>query len=142
MNKAAENSRADWGAVAIMAIVAAYIGLEFSVLHTQRYRAEPLFIHNEFVTAHQATLRCGEPNPDVWQRFQTNFSAIRSRALQQLKENQPQSEAQELVDQLAMLADRRRSEVDAFIDTNGCKHKDVWRWVKLHEVRARLNIHE
>ncbi|MEM0955850.1 MAG: hypothetical protein AAGI24_17045 [Pseudomonadota bacterium] len=140
MSEPAQKPSLGLGGIAVLVIVAAYVGLEFSVLHTQRYRAEPLYIHNEFVTANQATLRCGDPDPKVWQRFQSNFQGMRHRALAQLQEATPQAGADELVAQLDSAVASRVGEVNAFIDANGCKHMDVWRWVKLHEVRARLNL--
>ena len=41
---------------------------------------------------------------------------------------------------LKQLRQERIQEVDLFIDENGCQDQMVWRWVKLHEVRARLNL--
>lgn len=129
-----------FGAIAAVVVVMGYVGLEISTLHTQRYRTEPLFVFNDFVTADQATLRCGDPGTEERQRFQSNFEAVKRRALDELKETDPQAVAAALLDQLDALAAERSGEVDAFIDTNGCEHMDVWRWVKLHEVRARLNL--
>ncbi len=128
------------GAIAAVVIVLGYVGLELSTLHTQRYRTEPLFIFNEFVTADQATARCGDPGEEERHRFQSNFQAVKRKALVELQETQPQAATAELVRQLDALATERIGEVNQFIDNNGCEHTDVWRWVKLHEVRARLNL--
>ncbi len=140
MNQPAQKERTGFGAIAAIAILVGYLGFEVSILHTQKYRTEPLYVHNEFVTANQATLRCGDPGAEERQRFQSNFQVVRRQALKQLQETDPQAAEQELSRQLDTLATGRIDEVNRFIDANGCGHKDVWRWVKLHEVRARLSL--
>jgi hypothetical protein len=140
LNEPAPKQTSSLGAIAAIVIVVGYVGLELSTLHTQRYRTEPLFIFDEFVTADHAAQRCGEPDAEERERFQSNFQVVRRKALAELQEAKPQATAAELTSRLDSLAAERTGEVDAFIDSNGCEHTDVWRWVKLHEVRARLNL--
>jgi len=140
MSDAAEQQSSSWVGVVVAAVVLGYLGLELSALHSQRYRAEPLFVHNEFVTADQATRRCGNPGAEERQRFQSNFEAVQRKALAALQEAEPQATSKALAAELDKRSQERISEVDAFIDANGCGHTDAWRWVKLHEVRARLNL--
>ncbi len=140
MNEPGQKQAMGFGPIAAILILVGYLGFEVTMLNAQRYRTEPLFVHHEFVTADQATLRCGDPGAEERQRFQSNLQAVERNALAELRETQPQAAAEELMRQLEALATERIDEVDAFIDANGCKHKDVWRWVKLHEVRARLNL--
>ncbi len=140
MNKTAQKETMGFGPIAALVILVGYLGFELTMLSAQKYRTEPLFVHYEFVTADQAVMRCGDPGAEERQRFQSNFQAVRRKAFADLRETNPQASQDELSRELDALATQRISEVDAFIDANGCKHKDVWRWVKLHQVRARLNL--
>ncbi len=140
MEQPAPKEPMGFGPIAAIIILVAYLGFEVTMLNSQRYRTEPLFIHHEFVTADQATRLCGDPGAEERQKFQANFQAVKRKALSELQSTYPQATAEELTRQLDSLAGERIGEVDAFIASNGCEHMDVWRWVKLHEVRARLNL--
>lgn len=121
-------------------VVLIYAGLEISTLHTQRYRTEPLFIHGQFVSADHATERCGEPEAEERARFRSNFRAVQRNALEDLQEDSPDATEESLRRRLDELAATRVMELDALIDSNGCSDPEVRRFVKLHEVRSRLNL--
>ncbi len=126
--------------VLAIVVVIGYLVFEVSILHKQRYRMEPLFVHNEFVTANHATQRCGEPDEAERQQFLLNFKVVQRNALADLMEKTPETATVEASAELARLRTERESEVDTFIDSNGCDDKQVWRWVKLHDVRANLSL--
>jgi hypothetical protein len=126
------------GALAIVAVVA-YLGLELHGLHRARDSMEPASIFRDFVGARHAVDRCGA---DAEERaaFDSNFAVVESQALRDLAARNPQSSDAEHRVILEQQRRAREEEVDALIAREGCAGKDVWRLLKLHEVRSRLNL--
>ena len=121
-------------------LVGAY--LIFEVTHLQRfsYRMEPGYILDELVHADQAVRRCGGPSETERSRFLRNFEIMQGRALQALLEEDPTLAASEAQARLDEQIAATIQAVDAVVDEQGCKDGQVWRWQKLHSVRARLNL--
>ncbi len=128
------------GPILAVIFVAGYIGLEIYFVQKLGYRMEPLYIHNEFVSANYAVERCGSPAGEERERFLRNFSIVTSRASKALEEESPDKSAADIALALAERRTEREREIDALIDAKGCKDMDLWRLVKLHEIRARLNL--
>jgi len=120
--------------------VAGYIGLELYFVQKLGYRMEPLYIHNEFVSANYAVQRCGGPAADERERFLRNFSIVTRRANEALEQESPEKSAQDIALALAQRRAEREREIDALIEAKGCEERGLWGLVKLHEAGARLNL--
>ncbi len=128
------------GPVLAVVFVAGYIGLELYFVQKLGYRMEPLYIHNEFVSANYAVERCASRAAEERERFLRNFSVVASRAGEALAQESPEKSAQDIALALAQRRAAREREIDALIEAKGCDDMDLWRLVKLHEARARLNL--
>lgn len=128
------------GAIVFVVIAVGYFALELSTMHRLKYRTEPLYIYEEYVTADTAAMRCREPDSAERSDFLRNFGAVRRRAAKHLAEENPNESSNEISVRLDSLEAARSREVTEFIDANSCSQSEVWRWAKLHEVRARLNL--
>lgn len=120
--------------------VAGYIGFELYALERLGYRTEPLYIYTQFAAADRAVERCGGPGPDERRRFQRNLEVTRRLALDALAEQYPDEPAAALERRLDERRANRHSEVDALIESRGCASGEAWQLVKLHEIKARLNL--
>jgi hypothetical protein len=129
-------------ATVFLVLAVGYFGFEISNLHRLGYRMEPAFILDEFAGAHYATLLCGEPAEEESRRFAANFAHVQRRAIADRQElvtgpdGTDPSPGEWLEQQLA----ERREEVDVLFDTQGCAGPDMKRLLRLHEIRARLNL--
>lgn len=126
------------GALAIVAVVA-YLGLEVHGLHRARESMEPASIFREFVGARRAVERCGA-DADERADFDGNFAVVAAQASADLAARNPQASDAERDAMLMQQQKAREDEVDALIVAQGCDGKDVWRLLKLHEVRSRLSL--
>ena len=128
------------GTIIAVVVVIGYIAFEVSTLYQLRHRMEPLYVFDEFVTADRATAKCGAPGPEERDDFLRNFAVVERNALADLAETSPNDSTEAHSAMLEQLRNDRIQEVDLFIEENGCQDQMAWRWVKLHEVRARLNL--
>ena len=128
------------GPILAVVFVAGYIGLELYFVQKLGYRMEPLYIHNEFVSANHAVERCGSPAAEERERFLRNFSIVADRASEALEQESPETSAQGIALALTQRRAEREREIDALIEAKGCEDMELWRLVKLHEARARLNL--
>lgn len=122
--------------VITIVVVIVYVGLELYGLHHARERMAPEQVFREFVGARHAMRRCKPEVPEN-RDFERNFQAVSARALKALHEQMPEGEGVEV---LANLRRVREAEVDALIRAEGCEGKGVWKLLKVHEIRGRLNL--
>ena len=128
------------GQVFMTIVVVAYVGLELSTLHTQRYRTEPLFQLDEYTAADTAWRSCGEGDAQERERFESNYAVIQRKAGEQLLEVDPDLTESDVTGQVESLISAQTEAINALLSEGGCEDRTVWRWVKLHEARARLNL--
>ncbi|EAQ97482.2 hypothetical protein [Congregibacter litoralis] len=140
--------------IAAVLLVVGYFGFEVSNLYRLQYRMEPLYIFDQFASAHSAIAVCGSSDAEERRRFTHNFDYVRSRAVDHLltpsAEAAPQtSESKASLAPLTVAQaeadiqdrlERRRDEVEALVEDQGCGGPDLRRLVKFHEIRARLNL--
>ncbi|MEM6707688.1 MAG: hypothetical protein AAF648_02770, partial [Pseudomonadota bacterium] len=121
-------------------LIGAYV--LFEVTHLQRfaYRMEPDYILDELVRADRAVTLCGSPPDAERQKFLHNLSIVRERAQSALLSSDPSLSPESGRAQVALKIEAAASTVDDVVAGEGCTSAKVWRWIKLHEVRARLNI--
>lgn len=128
------------GAIAFVLIAVGYFALELFAMSRMKYRTEPLYIYEEYVTADTAAMRCSDPDSAERSDFLRNFGAVRRRAAKHLAQENPNVTSAEIATRLDSLKAARSREVIRIIDARNCSDSEVWRWAKLHEVRARLNL--
>ena len=117
-------------------VVVVYLGFELFGLHKARDRMEPGYVFNEFVGARRAAEACGVKDSQK-AAFERNFVAVKARALDALLAAEPDTDAAAL---LATREQAREAEVDALIAAQSCGGKEVWRLLKLHEIRSNLDL--
>ena len=117
-------------------VVVVYLGFELFGLHKARDRMEPGYVFNEFVGARRAAEACGVKDSQK-AAFVRNFVAVKARALDALLAAEPDTDAAAL---LATREQAREAEVDALIAAQSCGGKEVWRLLKLHEIRSNLDL--
>lgn len=121
-------------------VVVGYVGFEVNALRMVRYRFEPLYTLDRFASMHHATVRCGDPEPDVRERFRLNFAAVRTRAEREIAADPEQPSPEEVQRLLTERIRAREREIDALIESEGCEGPEMWRQLKRYEQRARLNV--
>lgn len=142
--------------IAAIIVVIGYFGFEAYNLHRLGYRMEPLYIFDQFASAHVAIQHCGQADSSERRRFADNFAYVTARAEEDLTErytDELSTQPQELADNSApkvpeqhaegSITDRlalRQAEVEALLESQGCDGPDLRRLVKFHEIRARLNL--
>ncbi|MFK7830919.1 MAG: hypothetical protein AB8B57_14165 [Congregibacter sp.] len=131
--------------IAAVVIVVGYFAFEVSNLHRLRYRMEPLYIFDQFASAHIAIQHCGTPDDEERRRFARNFNYVTRRAVEDTVEpvNPDSDDQQRKADAEGSIRNRlelRRQEVEALLAAQGCQGADLRKLVKFHEIRARLNV--
>ena len=101
-----------------------------------RDRMEPGYVFNKFVGARRAAEACGVKDSQK-AAFERNFVAVKACALDALLAAEPDTDAAAL---LATREQAREAEVDALIAAESCGGKEVWRLLKLHEIRSNLDL--
>lgn len=120
-------------------VVVVYLGFELFGLHKARDRMEPGYVFNEFVGARHAVALCADGerrNAD----FERNFNAVTERAIRALAESSLDSTIEQATARVSLQQKTRESEVDALVAAEGCDGEQVWRLLKLYEIRSTLNL--
>jgi hypothetical protein len=121
-------------------VLIAYVAFELHVLQRSKHRTEPLFIHDRYIEARQATARCGDPDAEQRADFERNLGAVSRRARADLAEQNPglgEADVERLLDERAAEV---AATVNVLVDEKGCEDIEVWKLVKRHELRARQNL--
>ena len=121
-------------------VVLGYVGFEVSAVRHSQHLFEPLFTFDQFASIQHATQRCGGPDEEQRRRFLSNLPAVRRRAGQELAERDPQRSVEEIERMLDGRTGAREAEVDALIEERGCADSEVWKLLKLYEIRARARV--
>jgi hypothetical protein len=128
------------GPVIAVLVLAGYVGFEAWAVKRSGHLIEPANIFDQYIAIDQAAGRCGAPDEKQRKDFERNLAAVTRRARADLAESNATEPADLLDQRLRERADARRAGVDAVIDNQGCESKEIWKLVKLHEQRARLNL--
>jgi hypothetical protein len=126
--------------ILLLLVLAGYIGFELYALHRTSYRIEPAYIFDQFLSAHHAVVKCGNPGPGQLEQFRRNLRSVAGRAAEALRGEYPE---QSLADIEAMINERSRQrerEVDAIIEAGGCADPQIKTLLKRFEIRARLRV--
>jgi len=128
------------GTILFVVLVVGYLGLEGYVASRTKYRMEPDYIYQQFAEAARAVERCGGFETEVRDKFASNYRYTRRRAAKALAEAEPARSDAGIARYLGELEQTARTEVDAMIDTRGCKDSDVRQLLTRFKNRARLNL--
>ena len=123
-----------------MLVLLLYMAFELHVLVRNKHRTEPLYIHDRYVEARRAVALCGDPDPQQRAAFERNLAAVSRRARADLAEQNPALDEDGVDRALAERAAAVAGTVDALVDEEGCEATEVWKLVKRHELRARVNL--
>lgn len=121
-------------------LIAGYIGFEATHVYRFKHRMETGYILDELVVADRAVELCGEVPEAQRERFLHNLGVMRRRALAELEAAGGSEPDAAVEPTLEARLDEKRAEVEAHVAEYGCSDSQVWRWMKLHEVRARLRV--
>jgi hypothetical protein len=130
----------DKATFAALFFVLLYAGWEVHGLYSSRHLMEPLYIYDQFVGADRAVERCGGAEAGEREKFLRNLDSVTRDAGEDLAEKHPEEDAGAIEARLAELRQEREAEVDALIEAQGCDGKEVWTLLRLHKMRARLNL--
>lgn len=128
------------GALLALIVVVAFLGFELYTLTRLSYRTEPLYIYDQWLRADAAFERCGSGDHSERKAFLRNLSAVRRRAADALADELPGDDDAARDLRLEQRAAQQRQAVLNVVTAGGCGDKQVWRWLKTHEQRARLNL--
>jgi hypothetical protein len=128
------------GPVIAILILAGYVGFEAWVVKRSGHLIEPLNIFDQYIAIDRAATACGALDEDQRKDFQRNLDAVTRRARDDLAQIHATEPASAIDRRLRDRADVQRASVDAVIGAGGCQSKEIWKLLKLHEQRARLNL--
>jgi hypothetical protein len=121
-------------------IVVGYVVFEGYALTKISYRAEPLYIFDQFLSANHAVRTCGAPEEAQLQQFERNLRSVTNRAAKELRELHPDTSAEEIEQMISARDEERRREVDAIVRAGGCSDPQMKTLLKRFEIRARLRV--
>ncbi|MDJ0848583.1 MAG: hypothetical protein QNK04_09415 [Myxococcota bacterium] len=130
----------DLRAILFVLIVAGYVGFEVNAVRMSQHLFEPLFTFDQFASMRHASRECGAPEPGQREQFERNFAAVETRARRSLAEENPQSSPERIAVMLSERRSAREREVDAAIEAGGCADRELWKWLKLYDQRARSTV--
>ncbi|MEM1436370.1 MAG: hypothetical protein AAGG11_20135 [Pseudomonadota bacterium] len=122
-------------------LVGGYLAFEATHIYRFSHRMEPAYILDEFVVADRAVELCGDVAADKRSRFLKNLDIVRRRALAELETApDPGTEGPHAQEALVERVRQKEAEVEQHVAEHGCSDSQVWRWLKLHEIRGRLRV--
>jgi hypothetical protein len=123
-----------------IALVVGYIAFELYAVQKTKYRIDPVYIFDQFLSAHYAVRKCGNPENGQLQQFLRNLESVTARAANKLHERHPEKSTQEIDRMIAAQRTSREQEVEAIVKANGCSDPQITTLLKRFEIRARLRV--
>ncbi|MEL7537040.1 MAG: hypothetical protein AAFM91_08305 [Pseudomonadota bacterium] len=130
----------NFGGIAFVVIIVAFIGFEMHAASRNSYRMEPEHVFGQFASADRAVSECKTPQLDRLAKFKRNYGYARNRAYAALAAKNPEASPQEVDDMVTVAQQVVHREVDALIAEKGCEDIEVWKLLKRFENLARLNL--